>query len=105
MTDHENTWDKLLKIKTSGRDDTNADGYRYPYEPTPYCILERLAASTFSVKRMLFWIMDAEKGVLISFCLIRPKRKQLALNMMNEFIIGRWKIRRPPFQGQGLILN
>ena len=45
MTDHENTWDKLLKIKTTGRDDTNADGYRYPYEPTPYCVLERLSSS------------------------------------------------------------
>lgn len=36
-------WDKLLKIKTSGRDDSNSDQYRYPYEPTPYCVLERLA--------------------------------------------------------------
>lgn len=41
----ENTWDKLLKIQTSGRDDTNADEYRYPYEPTPYAVLERLANS------------------------------------------------------------
>lgn len=38
-------WDKLLKIKTSGRDDSNSDQYRYPYEPTPYCVLERLANS------------------------------------------------------------
>ena len=45
MTDNEMTWDKLLRIKTSGRDDTNADQYRYPYEPTPYCVLERLAKS------------------------------------------------------------
>lgn len=26
-----------------GRDDSNADQYRYPYEPTPYSVLERLA--------------------------------------------------------------
>ena len=45
MTDHEENWDKLLKIRTIGRDDTNADEYRYPYEPTPYCVLERLAGS------------------------------------------------------------
>lgn len=38
-------WDKLLKIKTSGRDDSNSDQYRYPYEPTSYCVLERLANS------------------------------------------------------------
>ena len=36
-------WDKLLKIHTMGRDDSNADLYHYPYEPTPYSVLERLA--------------------------------------------------------------
>lgn len=41
----ESTWDKLLRIKTSGRDDSAADCYNYPYEPTPYCVLERLANS------------------------------------------------------------
>ena len=45
MTDNENTWDKLLQINTAGRDDLNADQYHYPYEPTPYCVLERLANS------------------------------------------------------------
>ncbi len=35
--------DKLLKIHTTGRDDSNSDQYRYPYEPTPYAVLERLA--------------------------------------------------------------
>ena len=42
---HETSWDKLLQIKTSGRDDTNSDEYRYPYEPTPYSVLERLVGS------------------------------------------------------------
>ena len=37
--------DKLLHIKTTGRDDSNADQLRYPYEPTPYSVLERLANS------------------------------------------------------------
>ena len=43
MKDIEKSWDKLLQIATVGRDDKNADEYRYPYEPTPYCVLERLA--------------------------------------------------------------
>ena len=47
MTDQENTWDKLLQIKTTGRDDTKADQYHHPYEPTPYCVLKRLADSGF----------------------------------------------------------
>ena len=45
MTDYENTWDASLKIKTTGRDETNADEYHHPYEPTPYSVLERLADS------------------------------------------------------------
>ena len=45
MADHETTWDKRMQIKTAGRDDSNADQYRYPYEPTPYRVLERLADS------------------------------------------------------------
>ena len=45
MKDHENTWDKLLRIQTTGRDETNADAYHHPYEPTPYAVLERLADS------------------------------------------------------------
>ncbi|MBR5536678.1 MAG: class I SAM-dependent methyltransferase [Clostridia bacterium] len=43
--DHESLWDKRLQIKTDGRDEVNADQYRYPYEPTPYTVLERLADS------------------------------------------------------------
>ena len=43
--DKEHSWDKLLQIKTTGRDDSNSDEYRYPYEPTPYSVLERLVAS------------------------------------------------------------
>ena len=49
MTEHE--WDKLLKIKTSGRDDSHADRYRFPYEPTPYPVLERLAGSGYITKK------------------------------------------------------
>lgn len=44
---NEEKWDRLLQIRTSGRDDSHADQYRYPYEPTPYCVLERLADSGY----------------------------------------------------------
>ncbi|MBR5020473.1 MAG: class I SAM-dependent methyltransferase, partial [Oscillospiraceae bacterium] len=45
MADKEHTWDKLLQVRTGGRDDLKADQYHHPYEPTPYCVLERLAES------------------------------------------------------------
>lgn len=42
---NETRWDKLLHIRTMGRDDSHSDEHRFPYEPTPYCVLERLANS------------------------------------------------------------
>ena len=33
MTNNENTWDKLLQIKTTGRDDSNSDQYRLTFIP------------------------------------------------------------------------
>lgn len=47
----ESQWDKMLKIKTTGRDDSHADAFCYPYEPTPYCVLERLANSGLIQKK------------------------------------------------------
>ncbi len=51
MSEYEAGWDKLLKIRTSGRDDSNSDQHHYPYEPTPYCVLERLADSGYLGKK------------------------------------------------------
>ena len=51
MNINENKWDKLLRIRTSGRDDSRSDQYRYPYEPTPYSVLERLAFSGYIGKK------------------------------------------------------
>lgn len=42
-----NEWDKKLKIQTTGRDNSKEDAYHYPYEPTPYSVLERLTESEF----------------------------------------------------------
>lgn len=43
----EKDWDKKLKIDTCGRVDAHEDEYHYPYEPTPYSVLERLAESGY----------------------------------------------------------
>ncbi len=55
-------WDKLLRIKTTGRDDSMADQYRYPYEPTPYSVLERLAGSGYISKRNVLLDYGCGKG-------------------------------------------
>ena len=60
MTEKE--WDSLLRIHTTGRDDTRANQYRYPYEPTPYPVLERLAASGLTGKKNLLLDYGCGKG-------------------------------------------
>ncbi len=58
----ENKWDKLRRIKTTGRDDSFADQYRYPYEPTPYKVLERLAGSGYISKKNTLLDYGCGKG-------------------------------------------
>lgn len=58
----EEKWDKLLRIKTSGRDDSKADENCYPYEPTPYSVLERLADSGYVGKKNTLLDYGCGKG-------------------------------------------
>lgn len=62
MENSENTWDRLLQVKTCGRDDLHADQYHHPYEPTPYCVLERLAESGFFGKNDVVLDYGCGKG-------------------------------------------
>ena len=62
MNTDETRWDKLLKIKTTGRDDSRSDQYRYPYEPTPYSVLERLANSGYIRKKNTLLDYGCGKG-------------------------------------------
>lgn len=50
MQTTEENYDRLLHINTTGRDDSHSDQYRFPYEPTPYPVLERLANSGYTRK-------------------------------------------------------
>ena len=58
----ETQWDRFLKIKTTGRDDSNSNRYNYPYEPTPYEVLERLAGSGFLSKKNVLLDYGCGKG-------------------------------------------
>ena len=79
MTDNENTWDKLLKIKTTGRDDSNADQYRYPYEPTPYSVLERLANSGMIRKKDVVLDYGCGKGRVDFFLSYQTKASTIGI--------------------------
>ena len=87
MADQESTWDKLLQIKTIGRDDTGADQYHHPYEPTPYCVLERLAGSGLIGKRDVVLDYGCGKGRVGFFLSYRVKAKTLGIEY-DERIYG-----------------
>ena len=76
---NENTWDKLLQIKTTGRDDSNSDQYRYPYEPTPYPVLERLANSGFIRKKDAVLDYGCGKGRVDFFLSYQTKAKTIGI--------------------------
>lgn len=67
MIQKEHQWDKLLKIKSTGRDDSRSDQNRYPYEPTPYCVLERLANSGYIGKKNMLLDYENLRELLLFF--------------------------------------
>ena len=79
MMDYENTWDKRLQIHTIGRDDLNADEYRYPYEPTPYTVLERLADSGLLTQDDVVLDYGSGKGRVSFFLSYRTKAKTIGI--------------------------
>ena len=66
-------WDKLLNIRTTGRDDSRADQYRYPYEPTPYSVLERLAVSGYITKKNKLVDYGCGKGRVGFYLTYQPR--------------------------------
>ena len=79
MLDNENSWDKLLQIKTTGRDDSNSDQYRYPYEPTPYSVLERLAHSGLIRKKDVVLDYGCGKGRVDFFLFYQTKASTIGI--------------------------
>ena len=77
--DHESSWDTTLQIRTSGRDDLNSDEYRFPYEPTPYCILERMVGSGFFSQDHMVLDYGCGKGRVGFFLAYRAKAKTIGI--------------------------
>ena len=71
--------DKLLRIKTSGRDDSRADQYRYPYEPTPYSVLEQMANSGYIGKKNTLVDYGCGKGRVEFFLSYQTRCKTVGI--------------------------
>lgn len=77
--DKEHTWDKLLQIRTTGRDDSGADQHHHPYEPTPYCVLERLADSGLIGREDVVLDYGCGKGRVDFFLAYRNRAKTIGI--------------------------
>ena len=94
MTDNETSWDKLLQIKTCGRDDVNSDEYRYPYEPTDYCVLERLVDSGLIGKDDVVLDYGCGKGRVDCFLSYRTKARTIGIEYDERIYQGAMENRR-----------
>lgn len=79
MADQKSIWDKRLQIHTAGRDEQNADEYCYPYEPTPYCVLERLADSSLVGQNDVVLDYGCGKGRVGFFLSYRTKAAAIGI--------------------------
>ena len=77
--DHESTWDAFLQINTAGRDESHADQYHHPYEPTPYCVLERLVNSGLIGKEDTVLDYGCGKGRVGFFLCRRTKSRVVGI--------------------------
>ena len=79
MKENEHSWDKLLQIKTNGRDETNADEYHHPYEPTSYRVLERLVESDLIGEDDMILDYGCGKGRVDFFLSYRTKAQTIGI--------------------------
>ncbi|MBQ9031070.1 MAG: class I SAM-dependent methyltransferase [Parasporobacterium sp.] len=89
-------WDRKLNIHTTGRDDSDSDEQNFPYEPTPYVVLERLSESGYIRKehhvldcgcgkgRVCFFLTDA-CGCRTTGIDMSEKMVQIAENNRSRF--------------------
>lgn len=86
MNTDETRWDKLLKIKTTGRDDSRSDQYRYPYEPTPYSVLERLANSGYIRKKNTLLDYGCGKGRVDLFMAYQTRCRSIGIEYDDRIL-------------------
>ena len=80
-------WDKLLHIQTMGRDDSNSDQYRYPYEPTPYSVLERLANTGYIRKNNTLLDYGCGKGRVDFFLSYQTRCRSIGIEYVERIYL------------------
>lgn len=92
-------WDKLLHVKTTGRDDSRADQYHYPYEPTPYAVLERLANSGYITKKNTLVDYGCGKGRVDFFLSYQTRCKSIGVEYDDRIHAGTMENKKTAVSG------
>ena len=79
MYDLEVELDRFLKIKTNGRDDSVSTPTNYPYEATPYSVLQTLANSGYLSKRDKIIDFGCGKGRVDFYLAYSVKAKMIGV--------------------------
>ena len=99
--DHETVWDQRLRIETGGRDETNADQYHHPYEPTPYTVMERLADSGLIGRGDVVLDYGCGKGRAGFFLAYRTKAKAIGIEYDEHIYKAALENRKRAVSGAG----
>ena len=81
-------WYKMMNINTTGWDDSHSDQYRYPYEPTPYCVLERLANSGLIGKKNVVLDYGTGKGRVCFFLSYQTRCRSIGIEYEERIFSG-----------------
>ena len=76
--------DKFLKIKTNGRDDTFSNFTNFPYEPTPYVVLQKLTNSGYIGKRDKVIDYGCGKGRVSFYISFATKAKTIGVELAER---------------------
>ncbi len=77
--------DSELGIKTAGRNDIHSDKHRFPYEPTSYCVLDRLIESEFLSKNDVIMDYGCGMGRVPIYLSLKLGCRGYGIELVKEF--------------------
>ena len=98
--DREESLDKKLNIHTVGRDDAFEDDHHFPYEPTPYAVLEQLADSGWIGEENLLLDYGCGKGRASFYLSSATGCRSIGVDF-NEGFIAAAEQNRTDYRGDG----
>ena len=82
----EEQWERKLNIRTGGGSNHTADGENFPYEPTPYSVLVRLAESGYLTRHHKLVDYGCGKGRVSVFLASRVRCRVIGIDYNEDLI-------------------